>query len=155
VTAIRMTQVILKRSCLAAIVMVAACGGQSADPFIAPASPEATVTSFLSAVRSNDLTMMGRLWGTMEGPALGSMESGELQQRLFVMQAYLDHQGFEVMPPDPGAINMPNERSLKIRLLRQGCEVSVPVTVVQTDHGWLVNKIDLNEIGNPNAGCRP
>ncbi len=150
-----MAQVILTKSWIGAIVMVAACGGQSVDPFIAPASPEATVTSFLSAVRSNDLTMMGRLWGTEEGPALGRMDTDELQQRLFVMQAYLDHQGYEVLPADPGMITLPDERSLRVRLLRNGCEVSVPFTVVQTDYGWLVGKVDLNQIPNPNTGCRP
>ncbi len=150
-----MAQVILKKSWIGAIVMVVSCGGQSAAPFIAPASPELTVTSFLSAVRSNDLNMMARLWGTKDGPVLGRMDSEELQRRLFVMQAYLDHQGFEVMPPDPGALTMPNERSLKIRLLRNGCEVALPVTVVQTDFGWLISNINLDEIGNPNVGCRP
>ena len=149
-----MTQGIPKTFWIGAIVMLAACGGPSVPSFIAPADPEATVTSFLSAVRSNDLTMMGRLWGTKDGPALGRMDREELQMRLTVMQAYLVHDRFEMLPPDPGVITDPNEKSLRVRLVRNACAVTVPFMVLQTNAGWLVGSVDLNEVGNPMTTCR-
>lgn len=149
-----MTQVTPKTFWIGALVMVVACGGPSAPPFIAPANPEATVTSFLSAVQSNDLMMMGRLWGTKDGPALGRMDREELQMRLTVMRAYLVHDRFEVLPPDPGVITDPNEKSLTIELVRNACAVTVPFMVVETNSGWLISSVDLNDVGNPMIGCR-
>ena len=149
-----MTQVTPKTFWICAIVMVVACGGPSASPFIAPANPETTVTNFLSAVRSNDLTMMGRLWGTKDGPALGRMDREELQMRLTVMRAYLVHDRFEMLPPDLAVIAVPNETSVRVQLMRNACIVTVPFVVLETNSGWLVSSVDLNEVGNPMTTCR-
>jgi len=50
-----------------------------------------SLTQFMAAVKANDLTRMGELWGTEHGPAAGSMDSDVLRRRITVIQKYLEH----------------------------------------------------------------
>jgi len=83
----------------------AACGKNPGAGAPVPQSMNESVAQFLTAVKANDLTRMGQLWGTDKGPAAGNMNSGVLQQRLTVIQKYLDHTGYRIIEgplPVPG-----------------------------------------------------
>ena len=84
----------------------AACGRGAAGPQTpVPQSVNAALEQFLTAVKANDLSRMGALWGTDRGPASQWMKSAELRQRLAVIQKYLDHAGYRLVDetPRPGA----------------------------------------------------
>ncbi len=123
---------------------------------VAPSNPELTVREFLSAVRDNSLVAMADLWGTSGGPASAKMDPEELRKRLTIIQIYLDHESYEIIPdagtPLPGS---GAERELRVQLTRQGCTPVVPFTLVRWGEGWLVANIDLTAVGNPARACQP
>src|SRR5690349_21892876 len=72
-----------------------ACGGHPSK--VAPQSPQQTLAQFMSAVKANDLSRMGTLWGSDRGPAADWMKGDELKERLTVIQKYLAHAGYRVV----------------------------------------------------------
>jgi hypothetical protein len=121
----------------------------------APSDPEAAVRSFLTAVHENSLVAMGRLWGSAEhGPAAGFMDREELEQRLTVIQRYLVHERFEVLPPDANSLQPDGQREVRVRLTRMGCTPVVPFKLSRWRSGWLITSIDLGAAGNPARPCR-
>jgi hypothetical protein len=145
----------LRRSgaALALLVTAAACGGSSASG-PAPTSPEATVRSFMQAVRANSLVAMGDLWGSNRGPARSYMDRGELEKRLTVIREYLAHDSFTLLEDNEAVLRAgPGERILSVRVARNNCRPVVPFTLVQYRGGWLVKSIDLEAAGNPARGC--
>src|SRR5437868_3187006 len=53
---------------------------------LAPQSMNDTVAQFFAAVRANDATRIGTLWGTERGPAAEWMKPDELKKRAVVIQ---------------------------------------------------------------------
>lgn len=144
------------RSIVAAGVALAvwACGGHST--ILAPTSPEAAVRSFLNAVHANSLSAMSELWGSSRGPARSYMNGHEMEQRLTIIQTYLQHERFEILESQSGpALGVDGRRSVKAQLLRRGCQPVVPFTLVPYGGGWLVSDIDLSAAGNPQRSCPP
>lgn len=141
---------------VATTLWLVACGGpRTGAP--APVSPEAAVRSFLNAVKANSLSAMAETWGTARGPAVGYMDRTELEQRLMVIRAYLDHESFEILgsPPTDLAQQNAQRRVVQVRLTRKGCQPVVPFTVIPYGRGWLVTDIDLSAAGNPQRPCPP
>jgi len=140
---------------LGVLVAGVGCGSSSPADIPAPVDPQATIQEFMAAVGANDLSTMGRLWGTREGPAQKKLDQRSLEQRLRLMQIYLSNESWEILDPDPsqtiGAVA--GERYYRIRLTRKQCTPVVPVTVVQFGGGWLVQSVDLTEAGNPARTC--
>jgi hypothetical protein len=137
---------------LAALLLVA-CGRASSVP--PPASPEAVVRGFLDAVRANSLARMGELWGSARGPARGYMRHDELEQRLTIIRTYLQNDKFEMLESQGVPSASGNERTVRVRLERNGCAPVVPFTVVPYAGGWLISNIDLAQAGNPARHCKP
>ena len=52
----------------------------------------------MNAVQANDLRAMGQLWGTKSGPMVGRMDADQLDMRLTVMQRYLVHEKYQIVP---------------------------------------------------------
>jgi hypothetical protein len=147
-------------ACLVVISMVlfAACSSRGGSVTIPPpVDPEATVRSFMNAVKANSLVGMGELWGTADGPASVNMERATLDQRLTVIRIYLEHESFDIVSGDPvvGADIQPGERAVFVRLTRKGCTPTVPFTLVPYRDGWLIRNIDLAAAGNPSRRCTP
>ncbi len=138
-----------------ATLLLAGCGGyRAAVP--APVSPEAAVRAFLNAVKAGSLSAMGETWGSTRGPASSYMDRIELEQRLTVIRAFLQHEQFEILESQAG-VTSPGDRkrSVQVRLTRRGCTPVVPFTVVPYGSGWLVSDIDLSAAGNPQRTCPP
>lgn len=107
---------------------------------------------FLDAVGAENLGRMGETWGTDDGPAAKWMEPDELRKRLSVMQRFLQHQEYEVMPGAPAATSG-GRLIVSVRIVTLNrCEEAVPFTVVRYRNGWLVESIDLNSI-RPTRVC--
>jgi hypothetical protein len=131
----------------------AACGGGGAGTVPPPVSPEAVVQEFLNAVRAGSLATMSGLWGNERGPAAGNMARDEVERRLTVIRIYLEHERFEILPPDPSAVGVGGRRQVRVRITRRGCQPVVPFTVTRWRDGWLVADIDLAAAGNPQRAC--
>jgi hypothetical protein len=132
-----------------------ACGGGGTRPPTPQSLPE-TLAQFLAAVKAGDLKRMGTLWGTERGPAVDWMKAEELNQRLTVIQKYLNHAGYRVLE---GPVDVPgqnNERTFRVELRRaNGCTVVLPIDLVRAKNGgWLVLDVHLGTAGNPSAGCK-
>src|SRR5438034_5682355 len=59
----------------------AACGKNPGAGAPVPQSMNESVAQFFTAVKGNDLTRMGQLWGTERGPAADNMNPAVLQDR--------------------------------------------------------------------------
>jgi hypothetical protein len=146
------TQGYLAATLVAAALGLAACGRASTVP--APASPEAAVRGFMNAVHANSIPAMSELWGSQRGPARSYMNRQELEQRLTIIRTYLAHEKFELLEPQ-GTPTTEGDRSVRVRLERNGCTPVVPFKVVPYHGGWLVADIDLAAAGNPARRCAP
>jgi hypothetical protein len=132
-----------------------ACGGGGGQAPVPQSLPEA-LAQFMAAVKAGDVKRMGTLWGTERGPAAGWMKPEELNQRLTVIQKYLNHAGYRVLE---GPLTVPgqnNERTFRVELRRPtGCTVVLPIDLVRAKSGgWLVVDVHLDTAGNPAAGCK-
>jgi hypothetical protein len=135
---------------------VAACGKNTGPSTPVPQSMNESVAQFLAAVKANDQSRMGTLWGTERGPASQSMDAQVLRQRLTVIQKYLDHTGYRIIE---GPLMVPGRdelRTFRIELQRTGCNQVLPIDVIRTrSGGWLVYDVHLESAGSPTARCQP
>jgi len=115
-----------------------------------------SISQFLTAVKANDQKRMGELWGTERGPAVNNMNSRALQQRLTVIQKYLDNSGYRIIE---GPLLVPghdDRRTYRVELQRSNCNHVLPIEVVRTrSGGWLVYDVHLESAGNPTGRCPP
>lgn len=107
----------------------------------------------MNAVQANDLRAMGQLWGTKSGPMVGRMDADQLDMRLTVMQRYLVHEKYQLVPASATATVREGRRRYRVELTRFGCVVQVPIELVWVKSGWLVNNIDLTQAGTPGRPC--
>jgi len=142
-----------------ALVSLAACRAAPVLPVApAPATPEATVTAFLSAVDSNAADRMAALFGTERGPLVfPNTEQRDL--RLGIMLRMLRHDAFQFVAA-PGPVTAPaGRRVLHVELTRGDRRATVPFTVVALRAGgWLVEDIGLEAampIANPRRQSPP
>jgi hypothetical protein len=142
-----------RRASLLLLLSIAACGhARVAGP--APTSVSDALTLFLGAVKSNDLTAMGKVWGTERGPAVTWMKPEEMKERLSVIQKYLDHSGYRIVDGPSGDARTPDQQTFHVELQRQNCNVVVPIDLVRTHTGgWIVKDPHLEAAGNPAKPC--
>jgi hypothetical protein len=133
-----------------------ACGGGAGPGKLAPQSPQETLAQFMSAVKANDLDRMRALWGNERGPASDRMKSSEVNQRLTVLQIYLNHVGYRVVEGPLPVPNKEDRRVFRVELQRStSCTVVVPIEVARTKDGrWMVVGADLATIPNPASPCK-
>lgn len=147
----------MKRRLALALLLLAggtACGKNPRTGAPIPQSMNESVAQFLAAVKANDLKRMGELWGTDRGPAADNMNSGVLQQRLTVIQKYLDHTGYRIIE---GPLLVPGReelRTFRVELQRTNCNQVLPIDVVRTrSGGWLVYDVHLESASSPGGRC--
>jgi len=143
------------------------CGAGQHPGALTPQTPNDALSKFMDAVKANDLTRMGNLWGSDRGPASSYMDKEHLKRQLSTIQIYWSHTGYRIIegplaaqPLNPTFKNVPSAdrlRDFKIELQRQGgCSQAAPITVVRTNSGgWLVYDVHLEAVGNPSARCQP
>ena len=148
----------MKRRVAIALLLFAgsiACGKNPGAGTPVPQSMNESVRQFLLAVKANDLKRMGQLWGTERGPAADNMNPGVLQQRVTVIQKYLDHTGYRIIEgpqPVPGRDEL---RNFRVELQRTNCNQVLPIDVVRTrSGGWLVYDVHLESAGSPGGRCQ-
>ncbi len=148
----------MKRRLALALFLLAgsACGHNAGLGTPVPQSMNESISQFLTAVKANDQKRMGELWGTERGPAVNNMNSRALQQRLTVIQKYLDNSGYRIIE---GPLLVPghdDRRTYRVELQRSNCNHVLPIEVVRTHSGgWLVYDVHLESAGNPTGRCPP
>jgi hypothetical protein len=132
-----------------------ACGGAGPGK-LAPQSPQETLAQFMSAVKANDLERMRALWGSERGLASSRMKSGDVNQRLTVLQIYLNHVGYRVVEGPLSVLSKDDRRLFRVELERStSCRIVVPIEVARSKDGrWLVVGTDLASIPNPASSCK-
>lgn len=131
-------------------------------------APQLSVERFLQAANNRDLTTMGRLFGTANGPIIdtgstfkcafkkiGSWFGGtpcqtrnEVEIRLDMIARLLQHQDYKITHEEQVAgRNHPSTRVF-VNLTIDGQVVSdIPFVVVRTPHGqWLVEQVGLQQL---------
>ena len=104
------------------------------------ASAETAVRACVEAAAEEDYRRMGRLFGTAEGPAERRMSRSELDQRMFILAALLDHQEAAVRrsPLTEG----PDQVRFMVDLVgtRNG-NVTVPFIAISSRGRWYVERV--------------
>jgi len=141
----------LRTTLLAFTIALAACGGKP-GPVNVDAGPTAVVDQFMQAVADSNLNRMAQLWGTTRGSAAETGQPADYQRRIAIIWAYLRGSTVRVL----GEVERTSDRSvLAVDLRRSGCRYRVPFTMVRASGGWLVNAIDLAQVGVPGRPCPP
>jgi hypothetical protein len=142
------------------------CGAQHPGA-LTPQTPNEALSKFMDAVKANDLTRMGNLWGSDRGPASSFMDQDHLNRQLTTIQIYWNHAGYRIIegplpaqPLNPTFKNVPSADRLldfKVELQRAGgCRQVVPITLVRTNRGgWLVYDVHLEAVRSPASPCQP
>jgi len=82
------------------------------------------------------------------------MNSRALQQRLTVIQKYLDNSGYRIIE---GPLLVPghdDRRTYRVELQRSNCNHVLPIDLVRTrSGGWLVYDVHLESAGTPAGRC--
>jgi hypothetical protein len=147
---------LLAPSLVATALLGAGCGRPESTIAPAPQDPAVLIEQFMAAVKANDLSTLGNLWGTAKGPASRTMARDDrsredLHKRLVIIQSYLAHESYRIVPGTPATPS--GEPLVQVQLTRRGCTPVVPFTLVRYREGWLVSSIDLAAAGNPAIPC--
>ena len=123
-----------------------ACGGRSAavSPLQGPATPEAALEQFLTAVNAADLDQMAMLWGDHRGPEglTRTMTNETRMQRLTIMQRVLRTDSHQITVTDASD---PGKRVITVAMTQGTRRFAVPFTMVpMRAGGWIVNDIRLD-----------
>lgn len=133
-----------------------ACGGgrtNGVTPSQGPATPEAALEQFLTAVNAADLDQMAMLWGDQRGPegVTHTMTNETRMQRLTIMQRVLRTDNHMITATDNSD---PGKRVITVAMTQGTRRYAVPFTLVpMRAGGWIVNDIRLDAAmpssGNP------
>lgn len=127
-----------------------ACGGKPGPVNVDP-GPAAAFDQFMRAVADSNLNRMADLWGATGGPASETNKPNDYQRRLTIMWAYLRGSTGRVV----AEVERTTDRSvLAVDMSRANCTRRLSVTMVRTGkQQWLVNALDLAQMGAPGAPC--
>jgi hypothetical protein len=142
---------LLAPSLVATALLGAGCGRPESTIAPTPQDPAVLIEQFMAAVKANDLSTLGNLWGTAKGPASRTMTRDDLHKRLVIIQSYLVYESYRIVPGTPATPS--GEPVVQVQLRRRGCTPVVPFTLVRYREGWLVSSIDLAAAGNPAIPC--
>lgn len=127
------------------------CARESNLPSLRPAhagvAPMLAVERFLSAVNTDDLDTMSRLFGTREGAILQRDARAEVERRMYALASILKHKNYAVEGEGivPGRLGEAVQYSVLLSIGER--DVSVPFILVQTrNDGWLIEQIGIERI---------
>lgn len=116
-------------------------------------TPEAAVNAFMKAVADSNLTRMTHLWGTSDGSAAVTRKPADFQKRIYITYAFLKGGTYRISATEPS----PGEKDRRYMILeftRGDCNKAVPIVAVKTkNEGWIVNSLDLSQVGVPGRSC--
>ncbi len=129
-------------------VLACASGGRQLyeDSAYGADSPEVAVTRFLDAVNESDYRVMANLFGTESGPAERKWGRAEVEQRMLVLAALLQHSSHELrrlkLTEGPGRV-----RVIADLVGTSRGDIAVPFITVAFKDRWLIEQIVMETIG--------
>ncbi|HUO52060.1 MAG TPA: hypothetical protein VMT93_06055 [Gemmatimonadaceae bacterium] len=147
---------------LLVMLVAAACGGQTA-PATSPAptsqqepgapTAKAAVTTFMAAIKSQDLDQLAVIWGSKDGPARDVTPKDQLRQRELIIQCYFRHDSYTVTSDVESSAGM---HTVQISVTWKDITRDTKMQVVTGPHGrWYVNNMDLAPLQPICAGQNP
>lgn len=134
----------VKRSLIAFVMILAACGPKTGGPLTGAPAPRTAVEQFLAAVRAQDLQAMSIIWGSEKGPARDLIDRKELEKRELVMQCMLTHDQFRVLSETPSTAG---KRVFRVELKRGPITRATNFTTAQgPSERWYVESADLEPV---------
>ncbi|HUG01019.1 MAG TPA: hypothetical protein VML95_04110 [Longimicrobiales bacterium] len=120
---------------------------QESTPGPDAVAPSLVVERFLQAVNARDVTTLGRLFGTSDGPISARDDRAAVEQRMFTLASLLQHDDYTILG-DQVVPGRAGEAIDIMTTLRKGQRaVAVPFTLVRTrEGGWLVERIETGEL---------
>lgn len=116
------------------------------------ATPEQAVRTFLDAASSKDYQRMGQQFGTRKGPAELSLGAQDVEQRMVVLAAFLEHDSYSI---EAGAQSLLESYERRFQVHLTGTSrgaVTVPFVTASTKDGrWYVERIDLDPLTRPSG----
>jgi hypothetical protein len=110
-------------------------------------APTLVVERFLQAVNARDVTTLGRLFGTREGPIAGRDDRTQVEQRMFTLASLLEHDDYTILGDQAVPGRGGEALDIMTTLHRGERRIPVPFTLVRANDGqWLVEKIDTGEL---------
>ena len=132
----------------ACVVMLPSRAAAQAEP-----TPEAAVNAFLKAVTDSNLVRMTQLWGTSQGSAATTRKPADFQKRMYITYAFLKGGTYRISATEPSPAEA-DRRYMILEFTRGDCNKLVPITAVKTKkEGWIVNSLDLSQVGVPGRSC--
>lgn len=136
------------------LVTAAACGGsRGGGQLTQPPSEygastaEQAIRTFLEAAVQEEYPVMGRVFGTRQGPAEARLGVTNVEQRMIVLAGLLQHESYTIRPstltePEPYTRRF----NASMTGTRQG-DVTVPVFAVRSESGrWFVERLDTTPL---------
>jgi hypothetical protein len=134
----------VKRTIIAFVMVLAACGPKTGGPLTGAPAPRTAVEQFLAAVRAQDLQAMSVVWGSEKGPARDLIERQELEKRELIMQCMLSHDRFRILNEGPGTAG---KRVFRVELTRGTLTRVTNFTSTQgPSERWYVETADLEPV---------
>ena len=116
-------------------------------------TPEAAVNAFMKAVADSNLARMTQLWGTSSGSAATTHKPSDFQKRMYITYAFLKGGTYKISATEPSPKEQ-DQRYMILEFTRGDCNKLVPITAVKTKkEGWIVNSLDLSQVGVPGRSC--
>ena len=134
----------MKRSIIAFVAVLAACGPSSRGPLTGAPAPRTAVEQFLAAVRAQDLQAMSIIWGTDKGPTRDQIERRELEKRELIMQCMFAHDRFRILE-EMGGVG--GRRVFRVELTRGRIVRVTNFTTIQgPSERWYVESADIEPV---------
>ncbi|HEY0671608.1 MAG TPA: hypothetical protein VGD27_05040 [Longimicrobiales bacterium] len=112
--------------------------------------PSLVVEQFMRALNSEpkDLTTMGRLFGTKDGPILERDPKAQVEQRMFAIATVLHHDDYEMVREQQVPGRTSEAIQVFVRVKQGSNNNTVPFTLVRYKDGWLIEQIGIDVITN-------
>jgi hypothetical protein len=120
----------------------ASAGGRTNPDDGAPTARDA-VDGFLTGSKERDMPLLGRLWGTQAGPARLTMERGEYEKRILIIQCHLQHDTGRIVGDFGGEAG---RQVFRVELTKGGLTKATTLTVVPgPGRRWYVESADIDK----------
>lgn len=110
-------------------------------------APALIVEQFLTAANSKDLTTMGNLFGTRDGPISRRDPKQNVEQQMFTLATILKHDDYQFEGESIVPGRQHEATQFNVLMTFGPRKVSVPFVVVQSkSSGWMVEEIGITKI---------
>jgi len=113
---------------------------------VGASSSRASVTTFMTAVKTQDLRTMSAVWGNEQGPTANRIKRDELEKRLIVIQCLLANDKWE-FAEDNARLATGGRQEFVVSMQKKQAIGRTTFTTVQGPGGrWFVEDIAIGDI---------